>query len=307
MSSRRALEQRHEPGPDRWWNESWYFDFASADGSVGGYVRTGLYPNQRCAWSWVYIVTDEGMVSVRAHDVAVPKAPSLLMRSEGLWCELICETPMEHWSIGVEAFGVLLDSPIDSYTGEIGTRIPVGLELEWVACAPRYDYAYPPAMPNRHYSHAGTVRGEILLGADRIDFDGFGERDHSYGNRDWWQFGWNWASVCFGPEFALHLCTGDGNSLTNGYIWRGGGPVPVTTLAVEASFDVDGLPTRATYLVNDTLEVVAEALHHAPVPLIDGTGRSSRLPRSLCRFTCGTGDVGYGWAEWLQVGLPALG
>ena len=27
-----------------WWNESWYFDFATTDGSLGGYVRIGPVP-----------------------------------------------------------------------------------------------------------------------------------------------------------------------------------------------------------------------------------------------------------------------
>lgn len=307
MESLRSLEHPHAPGSGRWWNESWYFDFASADGSVGGFVRTGLYPNQRCAWSWIYIVTERGTVSVRAHDVPQPKAPSMLMRSEGLWCELICETPMEHWSIGVEAFGVLLDDPTDSYTGEIGTRIPVGLDLEWVACAPPYTSAYSPEISHLHYHHAGTVRGEILLGTESIEIDGFGTRDHSYGNRDWWQIGWNWASACFGSSFALHLLQGGHNTCTSGNVWRGGVTLPVVSLDAAVTFDSDGLPLLATYVVNETLEVTAQPLYHAPVPLVDGTGRSSRLPRSLCRFTSDTAEVGYGWAEWLQIGEPALG
>ncbi len=300
-------EGRHPPGDGRWWNESWYFDFANADGSLGGYVRTGLYPNQRCAWSWIYLVTDEGTVSVRAHDVPLPKGDSLLMRSDALWCELICETPMEHWSIGVEAFGVLLDDPLDSYRGEIGTRIAVGLDLEWVSCAPAFHYPYPLEMPNLHYQHAGTVRGEILLGEEAMTFDGFGERDHSFGNRDWWQFGWNWASCYFNESFTLHLLKGDHNLFTDGYVWRGDQNERVVSLDAQSIFDADGLVLSARYVINESLEVVVEPLHHAPVPLVDPDGRTSRFPRSLCRFTTSDGDVGHGWAEWLQVGQPTLG
>jgi hypothetical protein len=28
-------EGRHEPGAEPLWNESWYFDFAAEDGSIG--------------------------------------------------------------------------------------------------------------------------------------------------------------------------------------------------------------------------------------------------------------------------------
>ena len=46
-----------QPGDEQFWNESWYFDFANDDGTLGGYVRLGLYPNLRTspgtgpAWS----------------------------------------------------------------------------------------------------------------------------------------------------------------------------------------------------------------------------------------------------------------
>src|SRR5436309_9893854 len=41
----KTMAEMHRPGTDRLWGESWYFDFASADGSVGGFVRVGDYPN----------------------------------------------------------------------------------------------------------------------------------------------------------------------------------------------------------------------------------------------------------------------
>jgi len=39
----------------------------------------------------------------------------------------------------------------------------------------------------------------------------------------------------------------------------------------------------------------------APVLLADGTGRISRFPRALCRFTDPAGGrSGVGWTEWNQ-------
>src|SRR5439155_332214 len=61
-------EGRHEPTTDPLWNESWYFDFATPDGALGGYVRLGLYPNQRTAWYWAYLVGEgRPLVAVRDH------------------------------------------------------------------------------------------------------------------------------------------------------------------------------------------------------------------------------------------------
>ena len=40
-----ADEETHPAGPELLWSESYYLDFAAADGSLGGYVRIGRYPN----------------------------------------------------------------------------------------------------------------------------------------------------------------------------------------------------------------------------------------------------------------------
>src|SRR4051794_37757286 len=105
-------EQRHEPGRHRLWGESWYVDFAQPTGSdgadpgpdggvLGGFVRLGLYPHLGVAWWWTYLVTADGLVVVRDHEVALPRARALEVRSDGLWGELTCETPLEHWSLGM--------------------------------------------------------------------------------------------------------------------------------------------------------------------------------------------------------------
>ena len=38
-------ERAHAAGDEQLWNESWYFDAVAEDGSLGAYVRLGLYPN----------------------------------------------------------------------------------------------------------------------------------------------------------------------------------------------------------------------------------------------------------------------
>ena len=47
-----ADERAHAPGEERLWGESWYFDFTDREGTLGGYVRLGLYPNLGVAWYW---------------------------------------------------------------------------------------------------------------------------------------------------------------------------------------------------------------------------------------------------------------
>lgn len=299
-----ADEGRHPPDGGLYFNESWYFDFSREDGT-GGYVRLGLYPNQQVAWYWAYLVTPEhGLVVVRDHEVRLPRGEALEVRADGLWGECICETPMEHWGLGLEAFGVRLDAPVDAYRGEVGERLPVGLDLEWEAYTPVFDYPYPDDHPGAHYEHAGIVHGELLIGPDRIAFEGRGERDHSWGERDWWQWGWHWTSFQIGDSFAANVVKADELDVATGYVWRmGDEPQPVTSMRLETHLGDDDIPTAARYVINHELEVDVEVVAAAPVPLVAPDDRTARFPRALCRYTTSEG-TGTGWGEWLQAGQP---
>ena len=64
-------EARHAPDPDDLWNESYYCDFVQGDGSWGGWLRLGLYPNRDVAWwtAWVVRPGEEGGRYVKLADV----------------------------------------------------------------------------------------------------------------------------------------------------------------------------------------------------------------------------------------------
>src|SRR3954469_21141324 len=66
-----ADEGRHPPGPEELWNESWYFDAVSEDGSLGVWLRLGLYPRLGLSWYTAYVVGPE-RASVAVVDFAAP-------------------------------------------------------------------------------------------------------------------------------------------------------------------------------------------------------------------------------------------
>jgi hypothetical protein len=139
------------PQPDA----TWGVDFARDDGTAG-FLRLLRFGN-RC-WCWAYLVGPSiGLVVVRDPDVAPPRRTEILdVRSEGLWMELVCETPDEHWTYGVEAFAVRLDDPDDALRGEIGERLPMGVDLEWETDGS---------------GATGTVHGELLIRDARIELE----------------------------------------------------------------------------------------------------------------------------------------
>lgn len=100
------------------------FDWRQADGS---------------AWGRVLYVVDGGLAHVEAwlerpgqRPLAVVErgapapAPGRDLRFEALWLSVVEEGP-GHWSVGLEAMGLLLDDPAD----ERGEACPLGLDLGW--------------------------------------------------------------------------------------------------------------------------------------------------------------------------------
>ena len=149
--------------------ESWQLDFAAVDG-IAGFFRLELRPDEGVAWYWTYLVGPavDGLVVVRDHEVALPRQ-GLEVRSEGLWSEWWCGTPGEHWTVGLEAFGVRLDEAEDALHGEFGERVPVGADLEWETT-----------------DEGGTVHGVVLIGRDRYSVEGAaGSFTHTVGETDW--------------------------------------------------------------------------------------------------------------------------
>jgi hypothetical protein len=220
-------ERRHDASAAPDWNEWWDLTYAQADGPAG-FVRLALYPNQRVAWYWAYVLLPgrPGPVVVRDHEVPPPRQAALEVRAEGLWAELTCEVPFEHWTYGLEAFGVRLDDAQDALHGEIGERVPVGHDLEWETTGTA------PERGDDRYAQDGRVHGEVLIGRARVEVDATGRRAHGWGEQSQWPPPVERAAGDLGRGVLVPL--GDGlvleRSVTGGAwhdaLWRTGpGPV----------------------------------------------------------------------------------
>jgi len=294
-----ADEQRHRPPAPvvANWEESWYFDFALADGSLGMAVRLAFRPGENRAWYWAHLVgSGRPLVAVRDHDVDIPRGRNLEVRASGLWADLVCETPMEHWTVGLEAFGVALDDPREAYRGERGDVTALGLDMEWEAVysgdgggGPTHEGGSEDAHSGR-YEQACTVHGELLAGNQRIQIDAPGHRYHAWGPLDWWTEGepWVWAAGRLD----------DGTSFSHRTPSRPSGPGHGETAATAANGEGLALLADTDVDVAD-LRIRAVPLSHAPVLVPGAGGKVAHLARALCRMEAGDGRHGYGWAERL--------
>ena len=295
-----ADEQTHPAGPEPLWNESYYLDFVSHDASVGGYVRIGRYPNLGVIWYWGCLVgPDRRLVTVIDQAVPFPsRYASLEVRNDGLWADHNVETPLDHFSVGLEAFGVALDDPAETYHGLRGERTALGFDLEWDTDG--VAFRWPEGFDR--YEIPCRVHGEILVGDERIEFDGTGQRDHSWGVRDWWEPAWCWTAFRLDDGTRLHAVTTlPSGEFGIGYIQPpGGGLDLVTQFGSVPTLGPEGIPTRADLDI-DGLAVTVEPLAWSPVLLVAPDGRGeARFPRAMARFHAADGRSGTGWIEFNQ-------
>jgi len=90
-----------------------------------------------------------GVFAVRDDEVPLPRGSLIEVRADGLWAEVVHEAD-DHWSLGLEAFGLRFDSIAEARASDIGERVAVGYDLEW---------------------DRGRVVGELLVGRARVPVD----------------------------------------------------------------------------------------------------------------------------------------
>lgn len=293
-----ADEQLHPPGHEQLWNESWYYDFAAPDGSVGGYVRLGLYPNWERAWYWACLVRPgQPTVLVADNAAPLPAAASTDLRTDTYAASQRITSPFEAARVCLDApAAAVLPEPGAAY-GDLSGEIPLTLDLEWTTAGGVYPYKDLP-----RYEVPCRVTGTVTLDGRQIGIDGHGERDHSWGERDWWQISWLWSSGRLADGTSFH-----GMQANIGFAipWPSFEVTPAGELrhlagfCAETTFGADDFPARSRLLLA-TAPMTAEPLAFAPVALTSPDGRLSHFPRALCRFTADDGRTGYGWTEWNQ-------
>jgi hypothetical protein len=279
------------------WGESWYFDFFAPDGSIGGWVRIGLYPNLGVTRYHAKLVgPGRQTVAVMDYETPLPKAPGLEVRTHGLWADHIVETPLEHFTVANEAHGLGVDDPASLYESTPrGDQVPLAFDLEWETAGRPYHY-----IATTRYEIPCTVHGTIDVGRERIELDGFGQRDHSWGVRDWWQFGWVWTAGRLDDDTRFH---GSDIRVPNtdigfGYVQRDGRMEPTNNVNAREELGASGFPTSGSAVVG-SLAMDLKPIAFAPA-LLEHDGKVSHFPRALCGFTAADGRVGLGWTEWNQ-------
>lgn len=141
---------------------------------------------------------EHGRLPVVIADTEVPVPENgWEIRTSGLWADHICETPLDHWSYGLEAFALAVDSPGELLGKAVGDRVPLGWELEFEADAPAEFVLSSGAAPSSQsvssagsdgsasegvgYSQTGKAHGILLSDEGEREIDAVAVRSHWWG------------------------------------------------------------------------------------------------------------------------------
>jgi hypothetical protein len=292
-----ADEGLHPPGPEDLWNESYYFDGVADDESLGVYARVGRLPNRgECLYTACICGPGRPTIMV-VKTVPLPEPDDVAQEImvDGLSATQRCEAPLERFRLTLEGVGELFDDPSAVLRGEPGEAVEIAFDLGFETDGT--PFAWRQAT---RYEIPCRVSGTVRVGNEVIEFAGPGQRDHSWGSRDWWASDWMWSG--------LHLADGTHTHAVGvpqmpgfgvGYVQKAGELSEITSVTATEEVAEDGLITEARIASGpDELVLDVEPLAFGPILLVAPDGRVSHFPRAMCRIRAADGRTGTGWVEW---------
>lgn len=287
-----ADEFFHEPSNQYYWSESHYLDVIDPDSGIAVHTRIGFYPNQGNANCWIYIYqpASETFYWDRAESIPLSNVHGLTAQTEKWRFSMQPDSPPETWSVTVT--GTLFETPVDESSNILsttGAQTSVDLTMDVRQHSPIFYYSdgavFSSDTNSDRYEVATTVNGHLKVGENTpISFSGPGERDHSWGTRNWvGDAEWLWISGGFEDGTAYNHLTfwprdDREQRMINGFFYDGKENHPLTDATVietpqfspstaEAWVDGDITPTMEMDFVWDGGETTIEVEPVVTTPL----------------------------------------
>jgi hypothetical protein len=291
-------ELAHTPTAEPLWSESWYADFADPAQGLGGWFRIGLIANQGKALVHALLCgPDLPTVAVDA-EVPLPEDP-WVVRADGFEIGHCASVPLQAYRVDVRARAQAYPDPSALLRGEPGTPVEMTMNLEWATDGTPYQYRL-----TTRYEIPCTVTGTVTIDGESYRLDAVpGQRDHSWGVRDWWSMDWIWSALHLDDGTHLHgvnIRIPGAPAFSIGYTQdAGGNVVELDAIASREAFGDNGLPLDATLdLSPGGITADIEVRGQAPVRLVAADGRVSQFPRAWVSVSTADGRAGVGWVEW---------
>ena len=303
------------------WNESYYFVFFSKEDNLGGMSRIGFKPNKEEGMTFFFLFLPDGSVAGYHQEVRIKeytkgihiKGMSHNYNSDGTW------------NYQFKGNMIFVQDPLDlpkvrDHPKLIMKAQQVIMDLKFNSINKPYEYSEfmsPESLEigkksgDKHWEQIGKISGKIKLGEQNFNFKNvIGQRDHTYGVRDWTGVGnWFYYVVWFNENLAINpaaIITDDGRLSTGGFIFKNGENIPLKAIKIiDKKFQNDGiLPISSEIeLIDDYGEkhnLKARVGPIIPVPFNDEQGNKSILVQSFGTFELDSISEGYGSFETLR-------
>ena len=292
-------ELAHPATAEPLWSESWYADFVDAPQGLGGWFRVGLVANQQTAWVHALLCGPD-LPTIALVDVEAPlPIDPWVLRSGAFEAGHSAGPPLQSYRVELRGRGEAYPDPSVLLRGEAGTPVEVAMNLVWATDGIPYKYRV-----TTRYEIPCTVSGTVTVDDKTYRIDSVpGQRDHSWGVRDWWSMDWMWSALHLDDGTHLHglqVKIPRAPAMGIGYIQDPDARVTeLHTVNTRETFAANGLPQHTTLSLDPGgITADIDVIAHAPVLLTAIDGRVSHFPRAWVSVSTADGRTGIGWMEW---------
>ncbi|MHA1669073.1 MAG: DUF7065 domain-containing protein [Promethearchaeota archaeon] len=303
------------------WNESYYFVFFDKTNNIGGMSRIGLKPNKSEGMTFFFLFLADGSAAGYHQEIKL-KEFSDNLRVGGIshnWQK------DETWKYSFKGRMIFVADPlnlprIQDDPSFILKSEKVLMDLTFKPSNDVYEYSKymtPESLEigkksgDKHWEQIGRVKGKINIGRVEYNVNSvLGQRDHTYGVRDWTGVGnWLYYVVWFNENLTINpaaIVTDDGRVSIGGFLFKDGKNIPLRSInIIKQEFDEQGIyPISSELQILDNLgeehNLKAKVGPIIPVPFKDKEGNQSILIQSFGQFELDGIKGGYGSFETLR-------
>lgn len=290
------------------WNESFYFNWYDQKQQICSFTRIGLTPNTNQKNMFLFFM--------------FPQRKKLGMRKN----ESLGELPLEeNLQLSVDELSftrkesekewhLSYDGTLVNPYQEHNASVPVQFDLDFVGLHPIFNYRDCPLskvqeklsqnVASEHLEQYGKVTGTLTVADEHYEINALGERDHSWGVRNWTDpKRWVWLTCQFNKDFAFNitkLTVAEGD-IDAGFIHVNKRTLPIKKVSIDTAYSKHNEPIlftlSMTTTTNEIFDVQASVKDKIHVPFQNGKNKSM-MYENLAKYTY-KNSVGYGIAEYL--------
>ncbi len=215
----------HEPDQRLKWRESYYFNWVDYNNLISGFSTLGILPNEKKReFVFILFIDNKREVYYREPDLSHYDKNDInsMLKDKKLTYTMI--EPLKEWKI-----------EYNSRTYKFNLTFKNRHQ-------PYYFGKDSSASWHQHFESTGRINGSLILRKGKeIQLSGFGQRDKSWGYRDWHEFEKWYAGHFHFEDWSCGFRKDyiKGKAEVSGYLWNGEKNVSLKNVEVDVEYDND--------------------------------------------------------------------